>query len=102
MTTLNQFDLIRIWASDRNLIKGSNPHAQIVKMVEEFGETAGKIIRGDTDGIKDGIGDIIVCLTIISAQFGMDIEDCVAAAWDEIKDRKGRMENGIFIKECEE
>lgn len=28
----------------------------------------------------------------------LDIVDCVSSAWDEIKDRKGRTENGVFLK----
>jgi hypothetical protein len=27
------------------------------------------------------------------------IEECIAAAWEEIKDRKGRMVDGLFIKQ---
>ena|SRR5687767_1417463 len=96
-----QFDNIRAWARARNLISGSTPHAQMLKTVEELGETAGAIARGNLSGVKDGIGDCIVCLTILAAQHDMDIEDCIAAAWEEIKDRKGRMENGVFIKESE-
>lgn len=38
-------------------------------------------------------------LVIIAAQLGLSFEGCVAAAYDEIKDRKGRMVNGVFIKE---
>jgi len=39
-----------------------------------------------------------VVLTILSAQLGFPIEDAIAAAYDEIKDRKGRMVDGVFIK----
>lgn len=90
---------IEQWAHDRNLIEGSTPEKQFLKLMEEVGETAGAQARGNLDGIKDGIGDAFVVLTILAAQNGLNIADCVAAAWDEIKDRKGRMSNGVFIKE---
>ena len=31
---------------------------------------------------------------------GLDLEECVGIAWSEIKDRKGRVINGSFVK-CE-
>lgn len=93
------FHRIRNWAADRNLIAGSNPQAQMLKTIEELGETAAAIARGNLAGVTDGIGDVVVCLTILAAQHGIDIEECIDAAWEEIKDRKGRMENGVFIRE---
>lgn len=96
------FSAIEQWAEDRNLIQGATPHAQLVKLMEETGELAHAIGRGNEDLVKDSIGDIIVVLTILSKQFGMNVEDCVEAAYNEIKDRKGQMVNGIFVKESNE
>jgi NTP pyrophosphatase (non-canonical NTP hydrolase) len=96
---VNRFENIRQWAADRNLILGSNPPAQMLKLSEECGELAGAIARGKGEDAVDGIGDAVVVLTILAAQLGVHIEDCIDAAWDEIKDRKGRMCNGVFIKE---
>ena len=42
---------------------------------------------------------IIRNLINISILLDVDFESCVQAAWDEIKDRKGRMINGVFVKE---
>jgi len=42
-----------------------------------------------------------VVLTILSAQLRFPIEDAIAAAYEEIKDRKGRMVDGVFIKEAD-
>lgn len=99
---LNLEDLvvnIRNWAEDRNIIKGSNSKTQYVKLIEEAGELAGNIARGRD--VKDDIGDMVVVLTILAAQHGLTIEECVAEAWDDIKDRKGRMVDGVFIKESD-
>ena len=93
------FDLIRSWADDRNLIDGSNPKAQFVKLLEEIGELAEGLSKDKTALVLDAIGDSVVVLTIIAAQLGVSIETCIAMAWDQIKDRKGRMVDGVFIKE---
>jgi hypothetical protein len=44
---------------------------------------------------------MVVVLTILAAQHDLAIEDCIEAAWHEIKDRKGVMRDGIFIKEAD-
>lgn len=91
--------LILNWAWDRSLIGGSTTNAQTVKLMEEVGELAGGVCKDKADVIKDSIGDVFVVLTIIAAQMGWSIEECVQAAYEEIKDRKGKMVDGIFVKE---
>lgn len=91
--------LIQNWAWDRNLIDGSTTGAQMLKLMEEVGELAGGVCKDKADVIKDSIGDVFVVLTIIAAQMGWSIEECVQAAYAEIKDRKGRMVQGVFVKE---
>lgn len=98
---MNQFDKIRAWANDRNLIEGATPQAQFVKLIEESGELAAGIAKGRMPEVIDGIGDMVVVLTILAAQHGVNIEACIDAAYDEIKDRKGRMVDGFFVKEAD-
>lgn len=94
-------DLIRQWAIDRNLIDGSNPAAQMIKLREEVNELADAIANDDDAEFQDAIGDCFVVLTIMAAQKDFFIEDCIAGAYEEIKGRKGRMVNGIFEKEAD-
>lgn len=160
--------LVKQWAVDRNLIEGSKPEKQCVKLIEEYGELARGIAKRDETLIKDSIGDTLVVCIILAAQLGSDsfsidklvfertdldvpdvsekivvrgatelgaisyfinvtnrdtdrcigniyalcdtlaeiaylykwtLADCLEAAYNEIKDRKGRMVDGIFIKE---
>ena len=91
--------LITEWAHDRNLIHGSTAQAQMVKLMEEAGELASGIARDQRDIISDSIGDCAVVLIILAEQCGLDFADCVAQAYDEIKNRKGRMVDGFFQKE---
>lgn len=151
---------IEQWAEDRNLINGCKPIDQAMKLFSEFGELADAVAKDDLEGIKDGIGDVFVVMTILYKQlhdciFGaicandepsfdgaktkalvvkanhylfkfIDSEDyfypsvvaisclkriaehnnltlqqCVEHAYNEIKDRKGIMHNGTFIKESD-
>lgn len=164
MQMTDYFRLFRQWAEDRNFKDGATIEGQQLKLVEEVGEIAAAIARNNIDGIKDGIGDAAVVLTILCFLRGYAIEDvlaacypqkiniaealleniaffydasdakvlsqvirtsevvhysctamvglaaiaerhelnlidCLAAAWDAIKDRKGRMIGGVFVKE---
>jgi NTP pyrophosphatase (non-canonical NTP hydrolase) len=93
-------DLIRQWAKDRNLIEGSDLKSQFVKLIEEAGELANSIAKKNDIEFADAIGDMFVVLTIMAAQNRMHIEDCIDGAWQEIKDRKGKMIDGIFLKDA--
>jgi NTP pyrophosphatase (non-canonical NTP hydrolase) len=90
---------IENWAKDRNLILGSTPQAQMLKLTEEIGELARGIAKQQPEIIADSIGDCVVVLTIIAKQCGFTLEGCVSGAYEEIKDRKGRMVDGVFVKE---
>lgn len=148
---------IEQWAEDRNIIKGSKPIDQAMKLFSEFGELADNVGKGHD--CRDDIGDCIVVLTIITKQLGESIigefgfhysckdnkhavkglaksisefvfwanigtinntladclgyldfiaknngytlQECVTIAYNDIKDRKGLMHNGVFIKESD-
>lgn len=98
---MNRLNDIREWAHARNIIHGATPQAQFVKLIEEIGELAEGIAKSRIDTVKDGIGDAVVVLTVLAAQHNLYIEDCVETAWQEIKNRKGRMVNGTFVKEAD-
>ena len=87
------------WAKQRDLIKPENNYKQFTKLVEEVGELASGIAKNDLIKIIDSIGDIQVVLIILAKQYDLDVDVCLDAAWHEIKERKGKTVNGIFIKE---
>ena len=88
------------WAKDRNLIEGSDSFRQFNKLEEETLEVLDALMAGDVASITDEIGDCIVVLTIIAEQNGIRLIDCLNFAYDKIKDRKGKMVDGIFVKEA--
>lgn len=91
---------IKKWFVDRNL-DTADPKSQMLKLMEETGELAEGIAKNRPDQIKDSIGDIYVVLTGLSIQLGYNIEECIEAAYEEIKDRKGKMIDGVFVKESD-
>lgn len=141
---------IEQWADDRNLINGSTPQKQMLKLMEEFGELCAGIAKNKPEMIKDAIGDCFVVIVILNKQVGnssdrveffsfgdldweldevlenlseyingnalhplsaisdlqacatkykLDFKECVQHAYSQIKDRKGKMIDGVFVKE---
>ncbi len=92
---------IKQWAEARGL-STADPTRQMLKLIEEVGELGAAMARNNRDNEVDAIGDIYVVLTILSMQLGYDIEACIEKAYDVIKNRKGKMLNGVFVKEQDE
>lgn len=103
------------WAEDRNLIDGSTPEKQLEKAAGELveltvavtkdsmaamyglgGQNSGALYAGD---VASELGDVTVVLIILAKQLGFEFEDCLSIAYDKIKDRRGEMRNGKFVKE---
>lgn len=93
-------DKIRTWAIMREL-DAADPKKQMLKLMEEVGELSAAIARENEWETTDAIGDIFVVLTILSMQLGYPIEGCVDGAYEEIKDRQGKMIDGVFVKESD-
>ena len=91
---------IEEWARERGLDTAS-PDKQMLKLGEEYGELCQGLAKNLQEQAKDSIGDMYVVLTILSLQLGLDIEDCVMHSYGEIKDRKGKLVNGVYVKEAD-
>ena len=87
------------WHYDRNLVSGSDNKTQFAKLISEAGELATSIAKGKD--CRDDIGDMMVVLINIAERNGYTIEECLEQAYNDIKDRKGRMINGTFVKEAD-
>lgn len=93
------FEQIREWAEERGLYSQGSVDTQYIKLAEEFGEVGKAIINQDVDEFKDGLGDMVVVLVNLAHIYGTSLEECIELAWQEIKNRKGKMINGTFVKE---
>lgn len=47
------------------------------------------------------ITNVIDTLTVIAERYDTTLEECLIAAYKVIKDRKGKMINGVFVKESD-
>ena len=89
---------------DWSIAKGlheADSSKQFLKVTEEVGEVAAALARSDKEALQDGIGDVVVTLIILAQQNQLTIKDCLQMAYDEIADRKGRMVNGVFVKDSD-
>ena len=98
MATVTELDnLIRSWHHDRNLIEGATDKDQYMKLIQEAGGLSDNICKGRD--ISDDVGDMMVVLINIMERNGLSMEHCLQVAYNDIKDRKGKMVDGVFIKE---
>lgn len=107
---------VKAWGVSKG-ITGPNGKAtllsQLSKTQEELTETrdaavalsiyreidSDSLISFSMDELKDGIGDTLVTLILAAELAGLTLEECLEAAYNEIKDRTGSMQNGQFIKD---
>jgi NTP pyrophosphatase (non-canonical NTP hydrolase) len=93
-------DKIREWHNERLITVNGNTETQLLKLMEELGELTAAVIRNDKNEVMDAIGDMYVVLVAVAELEGTKIEECIDSAYDEIKDRRGYLnEQGVFIKE---
>lgn len=88
------------WSEQRRIIPNSTPLAQWKKAAEELDELKDALKKDDRYEAIDAVGDTVVCLINICALLDVNLTDCLAAAYEQIKDRRGYMNaEGIFVKE---
>ena len=114
MTTDQLIDAVREWGESKGITGPDGKGTllgQLSKTQEELTETRDAAVLAqvvktcggaqyiDMAALIDGLGDCLVTLILAAEMAGLRIEDCLAAAYDEIKGRTGRMEGGVFIKD---
>lgn len=105
------------WGKSKDLLHEENADKQFMKFVEEVFEFKSEMdyltrigqsseeVYSDYEQIeaqenmKLEMGDIFVTLIILCDQLDIYPIDCLAMAYEKIKDRKGKTINGVFIKE---
>lgn len=113
------------WAHERGIPENSDVLAQAHKTIEESAELVEaatkiqnlhKLIESDESLLAnhtvaeqlvsaysdyaDAIGDVLVTLIIGCQMTKLSVVGCLETAYNQIKDRKGKMQNGMFVKEA--
>lgn len=95
-----ELNVIR-WSEARMIIPRATPQAQLNKCLEELAELFKAESQGNMDGVKDGVGDVVTCLINYCALKDISLVECLALAYDAIKDRTGTlMPDGTFVKDA--
>lgn len=94
-------DAIYMWGVARNITAsgGATSLSQIKKLKEEVQELEDALLADDKEEAMDAVGDSIVVLMQVCRLAGFDMVKCLQNAYNEIKDRKGTMIDGVFHKE---
>lgn len=88
------------WSKEREL-NVQDAKLQTLKLMEEVGELSASLLKDKKDELLDSLGDILVVLIILHQQLGFELEDSLNIAWNEIKDRNGKIIKGSFVKESD-
>ena len=81
------------------IVSAENAKTQFMKVTEELGELAEGINKDKPEQVKDSLGDVLVTLILLAEDLNLNLLDCLNSAWNEIKDRKGEVKDGSFVKE---
>ena len=74
------------WAKDRGIYEHSTAVAQLLKAVSEVGELADAVVKKDTDGLADAIGDVAVCLVNYAAM--KDVPFSLPEVYGQLRQRQ--------------
>ena len=108
------------WAQERGIFDRGDALAQLDKTEEELDETIHAVkalqnwelamqhdpknINPETieclkNEVADGIGDMLVTIIIAAEMLDLESIECLQLAYNEIKDRTGKMVGGQFVKD---
>ena len=95
------FQKIDKWAHERG-IDHADPRVEFMKMAEELGELSSAYNKEKQAKLIDSIGDLQIALLIFCKLVGVDHQQALAAAYQEIAKRTGKTTaDGVFIKESD-
>jgi NTP pyrophosphatase (non-canonical NTP hydrolase) len=94
-------DLVLGWAEDRGILEQGTIEGQLKKLQEELDELKHAYETDDRTEYADAIGDCAVVLIILADMYGLNYKDCLASAYSVIAQRKGRMIDGVFVKDVD-
>ncbi len=105
--------LVEKWAEEKGIARPVNIPVQYVKCVEELTELGAELENAEFFQDSDypeifhaymndaemELGDCLVTLIILAKDMGTTAEECLERAYQKIRNRKGKVINGTFVKE---
>ena len=73
----------------------------MIVLGSSFGEIAMGIAKDSPTRIEEGCSGVVKGLKMLCDAAAINIHDCMSEAWEAIKDRRGVMVNGVFVKESD-
>lgn len=70
-------------------------------MESQFGAMVGHILKGRKINALIALSNAVTNLTLLAHHAGLDMQDCLEQAWNDIKERKGEWRDGVFVKEAD-
>lgn len=68
---------------------------------ESINQLASGIAKGNKQLANLGITKTLIALEALTENYEVTPEQCLSVAYNEIKDRKGKMIDGVFVKESD-
>jgi len=90
---------IHQWGAERDLYIQGTIFGQVNKLKEETKEVEQAFLYEDKESFIKEIGDLYVVLINLCKMIDVTPEHCIYQAYEKIKDRKGKMVDGMYIKE---
>lgn len=89
---INYFDLNFNYVDQYFIVNEINIHK---------GKLSQSILKNKYENHKININMVIDWITYLCLNLGLQVDDCLNLAYNEIKDRKGKLINGTFVKESD-
>ena len=88
------------WSEARQIIPNATPQSQLNKALSELAELFSAEAQQNAEEIKDGVGDVAICIINYCALKDINFVDCLVLAYEQIKNRKGKLlSDGTFLKD---
>lgn len=93
-------ELVKQWATERGIFPVKSLDKQMLVLTMECSELIEAVIKdkGDKE-IKSEIGDVLVSISLLALQYGVNPTECINIAYNKISQRKGVTKDGFFKKD---
>jgi hypothetical protein len=89
-------DAGQLFAERRKFYRGGN--VPLYSLVQSIGLLGDALAKGNMKNVERNVGYAYGVLGVFAGQLAVGLEACAQAAYEQIKDRKGIMYEGVFVR----